>query len=302
VVDEEYPHFIAFDWSTGDRAQRITELIEAEIDNDRKISVQDLQAIHFDNKSLLAQSYVPLMQNLSSDDPDVQAAIERLRGWDLHETKDSVPASLFEIFFVHLMSNVLADDIGQENLDLLPGQAKIIFMHQLTEQLDAKWWDNENTTQEETWQDMILLSLSDAVAWLQQDQGGSMNEWAWGQLHTITFEDAILGASGIAPIEAIFNRGPYAVNSGRDLVNAQNWSDADPAAVSSHASQRMLLDLNDFDNSRGIIPTGNSGHPFNDHYDDQMPLYLAGQYHPMPFSREAVEAAAVEYLLLQPQP
>ena len=53
---------------------------------------------------------------------------------------------------------------------------------------------------------------------------------------------------------------------------------------------------------RSVIPTGNSGHPYNEHYDDQMPLYLNGQYHPMLFGREAVEVAAVEHLILQPQP
>ena len=59
--------------------------------------------------------------------------------------------------------------------------------------------------------------------------------------------------------------------------------------------------MSDLDGSRSVIPTGNSGHPYSDHYDDQMPLYLTGQYHPMLFSREAVEAAAVEHLVLQPQ-
>ncbi len=303
VVDQDYPHFLASDWSTGDRGQRINDLIGREIDKGNKVSMKDLARIQFDNFSLPAQSYVPLMEGLSSADPDVQATIERLRGWDLRETKDSVPTSLFEIFYIYLMYNVLADDIGQENLDtLLPGNVKIIFMHDLAGQLNAHWWDNKNTPEEETWQDIILQSLADAVAWLEENQGGSMNEWAWGKIHTITFEDDILGASGIAPIEAIFNRGPFAVDSGRDLVNAQSWSNQNPAVVESHASQRMLVDLSNLDNSLSVIPTGNSGHPYNEHYDDQMALYLTGQYHPMPFSREAVEAAAVEHLILQPQP
>ena len=303
VVDEDYPYFIARDWASGDRGQRINDLIAARIKSGGKISVKDLARIQFDNKSLPAQSYVPLLEGLSSDDPDVQAAIERLRGWDLRETQDSVPASLFEIFYINLVSNVLADDIGQENLDsLLPYSAKTIFMHNLAGQLNSSWWDNQNTAAKESWQDIILQSLAEAVAWLEENQGGTMNEWAWGKVHTITFEDRVLGASGVAPIEAIFNRGPFAVDSSRDLVNAQAWLDSEPAAVIHHASQRMLVDMSNLDNSRSVIPTGNSGHPFNEHYDDQMPLYLTGQYHPMPFSREAVEAAAVEHLILQPQP
>ena len=203
---------------------------------------------------------------------------------------------------MQLIRNVLADDIGQENLDKIGLSAKNIFMHDLSNQLNASWWDNQDTAEKETSKDILLQSLADAIAWLEEDQGGNMNDWAWGEIHTITFADAVLGASGIAPIEAIFNRGPFAVDSSRDLVNAQNWKDSDPAVVTSHASQRMIMDLSEFDNSISVIPTGNSGHPFNEHYDDQMPLYLTGQYHPMLFGRDAVEAAAVDHLILQPQP
>ncbi len=301
VVNEDYPYFINRDWANGDRGQRITELINAEIGRGGNITLKDLARIQFDSKSLPAESYVPLLRGLSSEDPNVQAALERLRGWDLRETQDSVPTSLFEIFYIYLAYNVLADDIGQENLDMLPYHPKTIFMHDLANQLNASWWDNQDTPEKESWQEIILLSLADAIAWLEENEGGSMNDWTWGKIHTIIYEDAVLGASGVAPIEAIFNRGPFAVDSGRDLVNAQSWDNDEPAVVNHQASQRMLVDMSNLDNSRSVIPTGNSGHPYNEHYDDQMPLYLTGQYHPMPFSRKAVEAAAVKHLVLQPQ-
>ncbi|MCI0398632.1 MAG: penicillin acylase family protein [Chloroflexi bacterium] len=46
---------------------------------------------------------------------------------------------------------------------------------------------------------------------------------------------------------------------------------------------------------------GQSGHPFSPHYDDMIELWLNGQYHPMLFSREAVEAAARDHLVLRPE-
>ena len=45
---------------------------------------------------------------------------------------------------------------------------------------------------------------------------------------------------------------------------------------------------------------GQSGHPFSGHYDDQIDLWLNGQYLPMRSSRAAVEEAAVDHLVLQP--
>ena len=63
---------------------------------------------------------------------------------------------------------------------------------------------------------------------------------------------------------------------------------------------RMIVDMSNLDASRTVIPTGQSGHPYNAHYDDQIQLWLNGKYHPMLWSREAVEAAAVDVQILQP--
>ena len=302
VVDDKYPYFLAADWSSGDRAQRITAMIEEKIAAGEKISADDIAQMQFDSSSLPADTYIPLLAGLSSADSQVQAALERLRGWDKQEKLDSVPATLFEIFFMNLINNVLADDIGQENVEKIPGSTKLIFMHELAGQPNVRWWDDTGTSKKETREDILLQSLAEAITWLEENEGSSMNAWEWGTLHTITFADAILGASGVAPIEAIFNRGPFALDGGRDLVNAQSWDDSDPARVDWYPSMRMIVDLSDLEASRSVIPIGNSGHPFNAHYDDQMPLWLTGQTHPMLFGRAAVEAAAKDHLILQPQP
>jgi penicillin amidase len=63
---------------------------------------------------------------------------------------------------------------------------------------------------------------------------------------------------------------------------------------------RMIVDLADLDGSQAVLPTGQSGHPFNRHYDDMIELWLNGQYHPMHFSREAVQTAAVDQMVLTP--
>jgi penicillin amidase len=49
----------------------------------------------------------------------------------------------------------------------------------------------------------------------------------WGDLHTVTFHNQSLGTSGVAPIEAIFNRGPYRASGGGSIVNATSWNSAE---------------------------------------------------------------------------
>jgi penicillin amidase len=66
------------------------------------------------------------------------------------------------------------------------------------------------------------------------------------------------------------------------------------------ASWRQILDLSDFDASEGVITTGNSGNPASDHFADQAPMWATGEYHPLPFTRAAVEAASKGLLVLSP--
>jgi penicillin amidase len=298
VVDKDYAHFIAYYWADGDRGLRIENMIEGRLANGSKITPSDITAIQFDSKSLPAEIWVPLLVNLDSDDPQIQAALAQLSGWDYQERTDSVPAALFEIFYTHLFQNVLADEVGVDNVDTFTRQDT--FMYELATDLEASWWDNITTAEMETADEIMLQSISEAIDWLEENVGDDMDDWNWGKIHTVTFKDGVLGNSGVAPLEAIFNRGPHPLDGGSDLVNANSWRRREPAVVVSHPSMRMIVDMSDYEANQSVIPTGQSGHPYHPHYEDQMPLWLSGEYHPMLWSREAVMNAAVDTLVLVP--
>ncbi len=63
---------------------------------------------------------------------------------------------------------------------------------------------------------------------------------------------------------------------------------------------RMVVSLADLDRSRWINLTGVSGHPASSHYADQTELWVAGDYLPWAFSRDAVEEAGEDSLTLVP--
>lgn len=302
VVEAGYPYLISHYWAAGDRAQRIVEMIEEAIARG-DVSADDFAQMHMDARSLLAESYVPLFQGLSSDDARVQAAIERMRGWDLQSRPGSVPAALFELFSMHLAQAALADELGDAADDYLgnSGGTQRSFLHMLAQQEEASWWDNVNTDAEESREDILLQALEETVGWFEDNVGDDMESWTWGEIHTATFVSDPLGQSGIGLIEGIVNRGPFAVGGSTSAVNANSWSWDDPAAVGGHPSMRMILDADSWDDSLAIHPTGQSGHPFHKHYDDFIEMWLNGQYHPQWFSREAVEEAAVDELVLRPE-
>jgi penicillin amidase len=66
------------------------------------------------------------------------------------------------------------------------------------------------------------------------------------------------------------------------------------------ASYRQIVEVGDWDTTKTITITGQSGHPLSDNYVDQLPMWLEGMYHPMPWQRAAVEEAMRHRLVLQP--
>jgi penicillin amidase len=61
-----------------------------------------------------------------------------------------------------------------------------------------------------------------------------------------------------------------------------------------------VLDVGSWDNSRGVLPAGQSGHPQSRHYFDQNAMWRQGQYRTLAYTRAAVNGAATSRQLLSP--
>jgi penicillin amidase len=63
---------------------------------------------------------------------------------------------------------------------------------------------------------------------------------------------------------------------------------------------RMVVDLNDLDNSAWINQSGTSGHAYHPNYDDQAPLWVNGDTVRFVSSRGAVDGLTEHRLTLVP--
>jgi penicillin amidase len=63
---------------------------------------------------------------------------------------------------------------------------------------------------------------------------------------------------------------------------------------------RFIADLSNWNRSLGILVPGQSGHPANAHYDDNIADFFRGEYHPMLFDREQVITRTTAKLILEP--
>ncbi len=302
VVDAGYPYFISHSWATGDRAQRILDLIEERLAADGEVTLEAIGEIQADSRSLMAEVFVPLLLDLPDDDPRVAEAQVLLGDWDFQLRRSSAAAAIYELTYVNLLNRTVGDDLGEELAeDVAEHRAySRLFMRHLAARPEDPWWDDHATPDVENRDALLRQALIAAVDWLRENHGADPQDWRWGAVHQATFRSAPLGQSGIGPVESLVNRGPFPADGGEDIVNAMGWTWSEPAVVDWHPSMRMIVDLADFDRSLAIIPTGQSGHPGHPWYDNMIERYLDGRFHGWPYSRAAVTAAAVEMLVLEP--
>ena len=147
---------------------------------------------------------------------------------------------------------------------------------------------------------MLEYAANEAYDRLVALQGDNPARWNWGALHALSLRSDTFGSSGIAPIEMLFNRGPYPVGGGSSVANATGWVVGDGFATITVPSMRMVVDLADFDDSRWNHLTGASGHTFHPNYVDQTEAWQRAELTPWAFGDEAVAAATTHTLTLVP--
>ncbi len=297
LVAREYPDLITTDWVYGYRAKRIVKMLE----QTQPISVNYVQQMQGDNQTLNAQTLLPLLQTISLNTPRQQAARKLLLDWDFQLGMTSPAAALFEAFWQHLLGDTFHDQLPQE---YFPdgGDRWYAVIQNIVKQPNSIWWDNRKTPKVENRDQILQQAFIEAVDELERLQSKDPKNWHWGKLHTITFRNATLGKSGVAPIEALFNRGAFMTMGNGETVNANRWkTDQSSFEVTDIPSMRMIVDLGNLDNSLAIHAPGQSGHAFHKHYTDMVDPWRKIEYHPMLWNQQKVAANNAAKLRLIPK-
>ncbi len=301
VVDDSYPYLLAREWSYGTRAQRIVDMIE---ESDGPITVAMVEDMQRDNFNLMAEEIIPYLTAVESALPEVQSAQGLLAEWGsqaepFQQDADSPHGALYAAVWKHLLAAAFHDDLPEDYWPI----GRDNFFQVLRPILDdptSEWWDSQSTSNIEERDAILETAMLEAWNEMVDTLGSQPSEWRWGDLHTATFRNASLGQSGIAPIEWLFNRGPFEASGSGDLVNATTWNAAEGYEVIALPSMRMIVDLDDLSRSRAVHTTGQSGHAFNKHYIDMADLWVVNETQPLRWDRPAIEANADGHLRLLP--
>ena len=278
ILPNGYPHDLGFDWSAPYRFERVDEVLGAGGD----FTVEDFQALQHDETSLPARRLIAMLRDL----PEGGAAAEAralFADWDFDLDPDSPAAALFEFWLPRLLQKYVYSQV--------PPAAQTLVATHLGLQTMIRGLGEISETERRF---VMLESLKEADLEARGRLGAEPVDWRWGDLHTITFAHPLANTAARA---AVFNRGPIERGGDAYTPNATRGSGF---RQSNGASYRHVLDVSDWDRSVFTSTPGQSGQPESPFYDDLAPKWGVGEYAPLVFTREAVEANTVHRLELMP--
>ena len=324
VTTPNFPLPVGSEFTYGYRARRICEMIEA---FGSGITAEQVAEIHGDTFDLSAEEIIPYLETLDlrgepEEPPEEESERQRekrekrleqelevleqaralLSAWDRRLEMDSAEAVLFGYFYIQLVEETFKDQYPENRWPPGIGGRTQNAFHYLLPDPDNVWWDDLRTPEQRESRDQILVrAFRKGYRAAEKKMGERIDKWEWGDVHTAVFRNQTFGASGIAPIERIFNRGPVAVRGGGIQVSLAMWDMEEPFEIYHIASQRAIYDMGDLSASVLIHPTGQSGHPAHRHYDDYIEPWRRIEYHPGLWDRADVEKSSPRPLVLKPK-
>jgi penicillin amidase len=286
-------------WEPDSRIQRITQLLSEK----KMLAIEDFKRMHTDVQSYHAKKMLaPILSALEKASLPEQERylLDILESWDFNESWDSVPATIYNAIFVHLLRNALEDEMGVEIFEEFNYWTNfpIRAMENLVMLPDSDWWDDKNTPEHEKMDAIILKSFKGALQELNEKMGDGPGFWEWGLLHKVTFTHP-LGKQ--QPFDRIFNAGPYPIGGSPNTIAKAEFRFFRPYRVDAGASMRQIVDLADPDRTWSVIAGGQSGQPFSDHFDDQIQLWLAGRYKIARMARDEIAKYASAKQVFRPK-
>jgi penicillin amidase len=301
--DQPWPNYYA----RGYRAEAIERVINQYMSG--KISVDDMQAMQINNFDYSAAYVLPYVFNNVYIDSQV---LTELKEWAISEEKfemniESTGAAAWAVFYKTLAEQtfeelVVFDNAGNE-ISLQPGNSDSTseIFRTLLKDPNHIMWDDVNTSGKENLTDILerTLSISDKTIVEIFDSSDS-DDWEWGKIHTITYPTNLLGEAGIPILTGLVNIGPVETSGSNFAINSTDWGFGDDFTIGSYPSMRMVVDLSNLDNSRTVLPSGQSGHVMSKYYDDQVDNWIENDMYANYFSREIVELNQKDLMYLRP--
>lgn len=286
-VGDDYPHYIAIDFTPEYRVKRVTEGLKS---LDRP-TAEDMAKVHAQRVSIPALAYMEVVKQIETHDEGSKAAKERLLEWDCQMDADAVQPTIYSAMRDALLKEVLetnlTDKLAYEAwhpADRGLGSFSNRLKARLVSMIEQD--DCSLLPKGDTWPTAVSRALATAVSTLSGRFGDGIDQWQWGKVHQARPKHNL---SAAYPELAKLLDPPAIPTSGDGDTPLQGgYSPANPNTVTSLSVARYSYDTSNWENSLWVVPLGSSGHPGSVHYADQSDTWRQVKMVPMGYDWDGI--------------
>jgi len=306
IVDRPFPMHVSHHWGDTQRIHRWRQLMQR-----REVHTRDsfIEA-QLDTVSFTARSILPLIgadlwftgEAAPEGTPERlrQRALELLADWN-GEMNEHLPEPLIYAAWMRaLMERLTEDDLGPLAREF--DHPEPVFIERVFRDVDgaSDWCDIRRSAARETCSDIARMALDDALIWITERYGRSLESLRWGDAHQATHDHQVLGEVPLLRYFVNIRQSTSGADNTLMRGRTRGGQGPDPFHNVHGAGYRGVYDFADPDSSVFITSTGQSGHFLSRHYDDMAQLWRRGEYIPMSLDAGLARAAAVGVTVLEP--
>lgn len=298
-VGDDYPHYIAIDFTPEFRVKRVTASLKALT----RPTAEDMAQVHAQKVSIPALAYLGVLKDVEPKDVVSAAAKERLLSWN-----GEMDAALVEPTIYSAMRDALLKEVLETNLtaklaeeawhpaDRGLGSFTNRLKARLVEMIGQD--DCSLLPDGDSWPEAVAWALASAVDTLQDRLGDDMDQWQWERVHLARPKHTL--STAFPELAELLNPPAIPTSGDGDTPLQGGYSPSTPATVTSLSVARYSYDPANWDNSLWVVPLGSSGHPGSPHYADQSETWRQVKMIPMGYDWENIKASCETEQTLDP--
>ncbi len=287
ITPNDYPYFVANNWTAPFRAERIYKLLEGRSGLTSADMLKVQTDVHSEFDLLVAQRLAYALDHASEaatkhDAKRLRQAADILRAWDGTVAADSAAAAIVlsfrDVIWSALLSPQIAThdhlDAGSDWVKQLVGLYRwgedAVALEALLQHTPARWLPFGVAN----WNDFLTQILTRGLN--ESHAPSNLAKWRYGSLHTVEIAHPLFSMSPL--FDRVLGRH---TGSGPQQTGGDNTT---VKAIGAHfgPSERFTADLADANVTSGNITTGQSGNPASRWYMDQFRPWLEGTTFGMP--------------------
>jgi penicillin amidase len=290
LVPHNYAHRDAVGWGWADswRADRINEVLGS----GKKHSLADMMRLQFDYLSIPARTLVPMLKDLTSADPKVEAVRNQLLTWDYVLNANSVEAGIYVMWERKISENIVPLFVPEKGKGLI----RSIPLNKSIEWITTS--RPEFGSNPVAGRDVFLLTcLQQAVVELTKKLGPDVKKWQYGQAayHHVLIKHPLSNAVNETTRKSL-EVGPLPRGGNGSTPGVTGNGDNQTHG----ATFRIVADASDWDKTMFTNAPGQSGNVASPYYKNLFPLWAADKHFPVYFSKSLIERVAKERIILKP--